>query len=1071
MAPKFGLGKSTSKQMQTTLSGTGSGLQPGTSASDVNHKVLIEADAQAADRIEESGLAKLRYALKYIDDAAQLDLDKRDSVLAAHNRALPIQRNLALHAEVQRAEQEDATFETIYNDLQAHLVTGFERLTSDIESHKLDSGVSDMIARMREESAGLREESAQLKERIARQRKFSKGLDTSIADKQERAEQFRKLEDEAVSKLKTAFEARVKPLEELAAEKESLEKEIAGEAAQLKLARDSRQQAQHELETLQGKRIAAQAETDRLDALSRSANEEHRRLTAGIANMHTAQHTSDQIGSVVAANNAYAGQVAGLEAKGRELERQLGEAKVLVEQIPGLQRDIAMSEAAKVGIQADLDSEKHLRKSKEDLLPVYSAIQTEVSKKDQRIIELTAQLETSRSTVTKRDGTIAKQCLDMEALKGEANSNSAVSSINDQLRRELEALQKAHDELKSSNSVLHVEHERLKASHENCESTRAGLTTSNGTLQKDKDDLREAKEQLGELLRQSQDAHSGCADEKSALSRKADDLQLDVQAKQTALDDLQERNAGLETDIAELRRTALAKETNSNSQVNELMDKSRQATEKSRHSEKLRQEINVELTKSKRTVDEYTRKINDLQKELGELQTKFNDINLDCSNAKTTGVRLTGQLAQSRQTELDLGRTLNERTGDLNHERSVNEQHTEQLTRLEFQLETIRADLRSRDSELKDTKSKLANAEFEVAQAAGTLASLEELAEQHRTRHSEQCDQIRSQHKRELDSARGREEALRLEINALKRDIRELNSTIALADSEMASKLFEHSIAAREEAQRNAQAKVDAAVKTFDNATKSFEREAAEHRLFVEAIRKATGVTDPARCAETVSKFRTECAQHKQEAEQARTSAKKHKEERKAAIAGAVETRQVFERSVNAILTSVLGPTHTVPLTVESCQALFSNLINQREQAKRDLDLLKQQIGLAADVSLDVVTPQYSHDLIKKSLEFQRDITKAMGFEDDGDLASCLENARELQSWSWALYEKIIAIRPYEEGEEEKFTYVAYITYVVDVLVHHLSEYQEELALDTRLRQEAREAAEKADAEAMSEWQ
>lgn len=108
--------------------------------------------------------------------------------------------------------------------------------------------------------------------------------------------------------------------------------------------------------------------------------------------------------------------------------------------------------------------------------------------------------------------------------------------------------------------------------------------------------------------------------------------------------------------------------------------------------------------------------------------------------------------------------------------------------------------------------------------------------------------------------------------------------------------------------------------------------------------------------------------------------------------------------------------------------------------------------------------------MIKQSLEFQRDITKVLECEDETDLAACLEGVGILHEWSMKLYDKIKAIRPYEDGEEEKFTPVEYINFVVDVLVGHLRQYQEELVLDTRLRQEAWEAAEKADDEAMAEW-
>jgi hypothetical protein len=133
---------------------------------------------------------------------------------------------------------------------------------------------------------------------------------------------------------------------------------------------------------------------------------------------------------------------------------------------------------------------------------------------------------------------------------------------------------------------------------------------------------------------------------------------------------------------------------------------------------------------------------------------------------------------------------------------------------------------------------------------------------------------------------------------------------------------------------------------------------------------------------------------------------------------------------------------------------VFSSLTEQLRQTRRELRLLKEQIGLAAGVDSEVLSPEYCHDLIEQLMEFQQGIARVLDMEKE-DPVDCLGIVDALQDWANKLFAKVKAIRPMEEGE--KFGPSDYIDYVVDVLVHHLRAYQEELAEDTRLRQEARE--------------
>jgi len=55
-----------------------------------NHKVLTEADGQAADRVEASNLTKLRYTSGYFDETAQLEEEKYARVLTVYKEALLI---------------------------------------------------------------------------------------------------------------------------------------------------------------------------------------------------------------------------------------------------------------------------------------------------------------------------------------------------------------------------------------------------------------------------------------------------------------------------------------------------------------------------------------------------------------------------------------------------------------------------------------------------------------------------------------------------------------------------------------------------------------------------------------------------------------------------------------------------------------------------------------------------------------------------------------------------------------------------------------------------------------------
>ena len=384
MAPKYGLGKPNTLRIQTTL-GSGSGGQAaGTSASDVYHKTLIEADGQVADRLDASGFTRLQYDSKYLNKPARLAMEKAVEVLAAHKKAISTRGDEVLNTDVERPEPERVTWDSIHDSLQTGCFAVVKNITDDVELRAIANEASDMLHAMREESA-------QLKERIGRQRTSLKASEAGIVDKRERAEQFRRLEEEAVSKLQKAFTANSKPVDELAAEKKTLEKEVADEAARLKVAVDATQQAQRGLETIEGKRATAEAEAARFDERRRTAQAEHDKLTVSMASMQMAQHTSDQIGSVVATSNAYAGQVAGLEAKVaglqdkiRVLEGQLGELPTWATALFTRIKEIRPFEE---GEEEKFTPVEYISYVVDVLVQLLIAYQTELTKTRERIVE------------------------------------------------------------------------------------------------------------------------------------------------------------------------------------------------------------------------------------------------------------------------------------------------------------------------------------------------------------------------------------------------------------------------------------------------------------------------------------------------------------------------------------------------------------------------------------------------------------------------------------------------------------------------------------------------------------